>query len=191
MVTSTGRFSWTPVVVQVVTIDSSDEGSGFLYRDDWGYVNWAIDCPQLINSHINVKETVSVVFAARRWAPLLRNKKVLFLTDNTTARANNSKGVSVTSEVMPWLQELYFLSTVYNFDIVSIHIPGQDMPADDVSRLSTYGNIRSFMNKCGVCDYITCWCFMCALPSHMSIDSAFYLYKQATNRVRWSRNWTK
>lgn len=177
--------------VHTVFMDACDSGSGFMYNGDWGYVNWAIDLPELSNAHINTKETISAIFAVRRWAVNFENSKVVFVTDSVTARANISKGTSCTPDVMPWLRELHYFATVYNFDIVSVHIPGEYMPADDLSRLVGYGNFRNFMSMKGIMSYCACVSFMLELPMHMSYKTAYYIYQQAVVRDSWNKNWTQ
>ncbi len=132
--------------------------------------------------HINVKETLSAVFAVRRWGHHLRNSKVLFITDSTTARANISKGSACDPELLPWLRELHYQSVIFNFDIVSTHIPGEFMPADDVSRLSHYGHLRNFMSSHNVCDYHSCVTFLFTLDYHMSRKTALFICQQVSNR---------
>ena len=176
--------------VNTVYIDASDEGSGFMFQNDWGYVNWKQDLPEIADIHINVKETLSAIFAVRKWGRMFQNSKVLFLTDNTTACANISKGTSRNPIVMPWLRELHWASAIYNFEICSIHIPGQCMPADDVSRLHNYGNLRHFMSTKGVCDAYRCAQFMFEIPWHMSIKSAMFVLKQVIKEYKPKRNWT-
>ena len=164
--------------VHTVFIDSCNTGCGAIHGLDWLYVNWDMDLPDLAKAHINVKETVTSIFAVRRWAKKFKNSKVVFFTDNTTARANISKGTSITPEIMPWLRELHYIATLYNFDIVSIHIPGEQMPADDVSRLDELGHLRSFMSASGYHSLSECALFLWRLPLYMTVKSALFIYEQ-------------
>lgn len=164
--------------VNTIYIDACNSGSGFLFNGDWGYVNWQCDFPHLRRAHINVKETISAIFAVWRWWPYLRDSQVLFITDSTTARANIFKGTSRNPEVMPWLRLLHMLSAIHNFDIYSSHLAGEFMPADDVSRLHNYGHLRNFMSSYGICDQVACAKFMHEIPLHTSAASALLIYKQ-------------
>ena len=70
-----------------VFVDASGTLSGFVFDTDWGYCGWR-DIEDSVNHfHINEKEILSAVLAARRWAPRWANLRVLFHTDNITARA--------------------------------------------------------------------------------------------------------
>ena len=51
------------------------------FRGDWFYNDWDLDWPDTSHLHINYKEVLSVVLAARRWAPQWRNCKVIIFTD--------------------------------------------------------------------------------------------------------------
>jgi hypothetical protein len=126
--------------VQHVYIDSSNTGSGFLFNSDWGYIGWQEDFPAGRNLHINDKEIMSAVFAARRWAPYWANSRVCFHTDSTTARAALAKGTAKSPLIMPYLRELFWYSAMYNFTIDARYIPGiaNDTP-DMISRLSPAG----------------------------------------------------
>ena len=73
--------------VHFVQFDACNQGSGMIFNQDWCYVDWQIDMPQVNSLHINCKEAISAVMAARRWAHLWANSKVVFCTDNMTARA--------------------------------------------------------------------------------------------------------
>ena len=77
-----------------VFTDACNSGGGFVCNGDWGYVNWELDFPLLSGYHINCKETIVAVLAARRWAHSWCGSKVNFYVDNVTARANISKGTS-------------------------------------------------------------------------------------------------
>ena len=76
---SPGKRMFYQPHVNVVQFDSSSKGSGFTYQSDWGYVDWQCDMPELKNMHINCKETISAVFAARRWAHLVQRVFLIML----------------------------------------------------------------------------------------------------------------
>ena len=77
-----------------VHVDASSTGSGVAFLDDWQYTQWSRDWPQASRLHINYKEVLSFVLAARRWAPLWSNHKVVIHTDSTTAMAIINKDTS-------------------------------------------------------------------------------------------------
>lgn len=116
--------------------DACTQGGGILAPFDWCYIDWRLDTPKLANEHINVKETMAVIIAIQLWAPLLQNSRVIIHTDNTTTRAHINKGACHNPQLMVHLRELFWLSALYNFELVCKHIPGtENIYADAISRL--------------------------------------------------------
>ena len=123
-----------------VESDACNTGCGFTFNNDWGYIQWAIDCPELTTLHINYKETLAAIFAAIRWAPDLASQRVCFHVDNQTARAILNKGTCRNKTVMMYIRQLFWLSAIYNFKIQAIYLPGKlNVWADAVSRLTQKG----------------------------------------------------
>ena len=87
--------------------------------------------PAACDLHINNKEIFSAVLATRRWAPLWANSRVIFHTDNITARAALSKGIAKSQVLMPFLRELFWWSAIHNFTTDACFIPGQLKVAED------------------------------------------------------------
>ena len=56
-------------------------------------MNWTTDLPEMTEQHINVKETMAIVLALKRWAPLLSDKRVIVRTDNIAAKRCESKHI--------------------------------------------------------------------------------------------------
>ena len=108
-----------------VESDACNTGCGFTFNNDWGYIQWATDCPELTTLHINYKETLAAIFAAIRWAPHWANQRVCFHVDNQTARAILNKGTCRNKTVMMYLRQLFWLSAIYNFKIQAIYLPGK------------------------------------------------------------------
>jgi len=121
--------------------DACTQGGGILAPFDWYYIDWQLDTPKLAAEHINIKETMAVVVAILRWAPMLQNSCVTIYTDNTTTRAHINKGACCNPQLMVHLRELFWLSTLYNFEITCVHIPGsENIYADSISRLRQPGH---------------------------------------------------
>ena len=55
---------------EIVT-DACNQGGGVVFGGDWEYVNWELDWPLVKDLHINHKETLAFIIAAKRWAPFL------------------------------------------------------------------------------------------------------------------------
>ena len=64
-----------------------------------------------------MKETITDVLACRHWAPLWKDSKVLFCTDNKTAMVNIVKGSCRDHLLLPWVRELHVYSVLCNFEI--------------------------------------------------------------------------
>ena len=169
----------THVNVHVVRLDACKEGSGFVCDNDWGYVNWSVDCPEYFNLHINHKEVLSALFAVRRWGPLWRNSLVVMGTDSQTAKAVLKRGTSSHPLVTQALREICFWSIVFNFSLDPFYIQGRlnDIP-DAVSRLNTFNGLLRTQVL-----FQTNFIQFQPLCAHMS-DSAYTVCFQ-----KWSKAW--
>ena len=121
---------------QAVHVDACNWAAGMFFAGDWQYSVWKYDWPEASNLHINYKETLSVVLAARRWGSMWQNSSVCVHTDNSVTKAVINKGRSRNPLVMEALRELFWISEQYNFNICAIHVPGKvNMLPDSISRL--------------------------------------------------------
>ena len=107
-----------------VQTDASTYRAGAFFRGDWFYHSFVMDSPSLRNLHINYKEVLAIIFAAKRWGHQWRNHHVIIQSDNTTAVSMINKGTSKNPIIMGFLQELFWLSAIFNFRITAMHIPG-------------------------------------------------------------------
>ena len=87
--------------INIFQLDAFSKSAGYTYNEDWGYVDWQCDLLHLSNVHINVKETITTVLPARRWATLWKDSKVLFCTDNKTGKAIIIKGFCMDYHLLP------------------------------------------------------------------------------------------
>lgn len=148
--------------IRSVLTDASSQGAGFFFEGDWGYLNWQHDWPQAASLHINCKETLAVVLAACRWAPLWRNHVVYINSDNKTTVSALNKGTCRNKVVMEALRVLFWLSATFNFKIKSLFVPtSRNLVADCISRLHT----RRFWHQLP-CFIPTGW-----YGNHMSLKS--------------------
>ena len=123
-----------------VEVDACNTGAGMTFRSDWAYINWELDWEGTKDLHINFKETLAIIGAAKRWGPLWRNKTVFIYTDNQCAKQIINKGTTRNSFIMSHIRELFWLSILYNFEIRCVYIPGVDNKvADAISRLHEKG----------------------------------------------------
>ena len=66
------------------------------------YVNWNLDHTHAANLHINYKEAFTVILAAKRWAPLWLNKKIIIHTETVKLLyVTNQWGVGITCNTTP------------------------------------------------------------------------------------------
>ncbi len=127
--------------VEVCT-DACDNGGGMVKSDDWAYLKWQSDVPSLRREHINVKETMTIIYAVYRWVHQWSGCRVVVYTDNVAARAAINKGVSRNESIMQHLRIVFTLSTMLNFRLECRHIPGSvNIHADAVSRLHSHGHL--------------------------------------------------
>jgi hypothetical protein len=174
-----------------VFMDACSGGAGIASGDDWYYVNWQVDMPEVADWHINCKETICAVLAARRWAPQWANSRVRFFTDNICTRANLSKGSAKNPILMPFLRELFWLSATYNFEISAQYVPGRcnDLP-DAISRLHQGGQLARLGSLLGIPGAICGHWVVHCLPVHMSTDALLFIYPQVGEVLRqWSGSW--
>lgn len=117
----TVRFLETRPVRSLIT-DACNSGGGGYFRGDYFYMNWALDLPEVADKHINTKETLAIILALQRWAPMLSNRKVIVYTDNTTAKAHINKGASKNTFIMDWLRSLFCTQASYNFSVSAAYV---------------------------------------------------------------------
>ena len=130
-------------------VDASTGGSGVAFGRDWLFTHWWSDWPEAAKLHINHKETLSILLAARRWGPIWSNSVVTVYTDNTTAKAAINKATSSNKMVMTAIRELFWLSVTYNFQLVAVYVPGKlNTLADAISRLHQPGYLKVLDSIC-------------------------------------------
>jgi len=101
--------------------DACTSGLGAVFQGDWFYLHFLPEMPSLFLMHINFKEALCIVFAAIRWAPQWRNKKVLVYCDNTAAVAMLNKGTTRNPFMMFWLRHLFWYFAHFNFQLEVRH----------------------------------------------------------------------
>ena len=122
--------------VTTLFTDACVKGGGGVLLNDWFYVNWEIDYPQVLSAHINEKEILAVVLSVFRWAEQLRNRKIYIFSDNTVTVNCINKCSSRNNFIMHALRSLFWISACFNFHITARHIPGcYNVEADKISRM--------------------------------------------------------
>ena len=119
-------------------MDSCIAASGIVYKNDWLYTDWERDWPEVSHMHINHKEALSLVLAARRWASDWVGKRVIIYSDNKAAVGMLNKGYTKARPVLQSLREVFWLSMQYDFIIEAVYLKGEsNLFSDTVSRLTT------------------------------------------------------
>jgi len=160
-----------PQVDSPVFMDACPVASGIFFAGDWQYTNFDIDWPEVAPMHINHKEVLSALLAARRWGHLWANSCVKLFTDNTTARAIINKGTCKNAIVMSYLRELFWIAATNNFSIQAVYIRGpSNILADSISRLHEPGQLWYLETL--LQEYASC---------HQYFPSLFYVYLHMSN----------
>ena len=81
--------------------------------------------------NINVLELWPIVSSAQRWCTLWKGFKIRIYTDNTQVMSMINTGRSSNPECMFWLRELFWLSYVYNFQLVASYVRSVDNVVPD------------------------------------------------------------
>lgn len=160
--------------------DACSLAAGGYFRGDWFYFNFALDSPAWAHLHINHKETLAIILAAKRWAPQWAHHRVIIHSDNQAAVQIINKGTTGNALIMEELRALFWLSALYNFHISCVYIEGsRNTIADAVSRLHDRPHLLSFYSVLrerfpqSVVDDL-------ALTSHMSVYSGSFIFSRFT-----------
>ena len=134
----------------LISMDASGTGYGVVYDADWLAGAWHYDLSSVDDKHshfckapdtevpdnINVQELYPLVEALWRWGDHWRDCKIMCLTDNTQVVAGINGGKSENLVAMSLLRRLFWLTVIYNCQIVACHVPGKaNVYADALSRL--------------------------------------------------------
>ena len=171
----------------------------FLWRQTIYFIFFLPPPPLISNGaslsdlHINYKETLCVIPAARAWALLWKDRVVILHVDNITAKSVINKGTSRNSLVMHALGELFWLPAIYNFHIKADYVPGSDnIVADAISRVASPGGLDMLASVLGnSCNPMSLYCLIAHLPGCMSQESVFIIFSQINKLFSWSNNWIR
>jgi len=84
----------------------------------------------------NWRELRTIVLAARAWGAAWRGRRVRVSTDNSTSDAIIRSGTSTSPLLLGLLRELHHLEALHSFEMISRHVPGDDMIAQGTDGLS-------------------------------------------------------
>ena len=171
---------WEPQPLDQFSTDACLTGGAGHFHQDWFYVNWALDHPQVQEYHINKLELYTVLLSLRRWQHQMRNKWMVVYTDNTVTLYALNKGSSRCPETMAWLREMFWISARNNFRLTACYVTSRtNVVADTLSRL------HDPQNHCKFLDLLNTGTIQCYSPhSHVSSNalSAFPLQDLLQNK---------
>ena len=156
-----------------IEVDSCTQASDIFADNDWLYTDWEADFPTAASMHINFKEALSVLLAARRWGDMWTGKEVIVLSDNQAAVGMIKKGSTANPNMMHARRELFWWSAVYDFEPTVVYLPGEEnFFSDCVSRLGANRWLLQWalLNQC-VMTSPQLDCFVASLSQHMSSQS--------------------
>ena len=167
------------IPIMTVITDACPIGGAGVFDGDWFYVNWMADSPSLAHLHINYKELLCTILAARRWAPFWKDRIVVFYTDSMVTKGMLQKGKCRDPVVRSLLKELYMLAVVHNFHIEARHIPGvENVLADSISRMHMQDKSREILRLFPLIAGAPFCLGFHEMERHMLLASVLFLYLQ-------------
>ena len=157
-------------------------GGAAFYLDDWFYLNWATDCKNFTDAHINTLELKTVLEAIKRWGPQWAGKHILVRCDNSCSVAAINKTTSKSSSIMDLVREMFWLATLYNFKLSAAFIPGKlNVLADRISRLHEFKAARSayLLLNCHPRGFVNCFAHM----SQSTFRLLLQVWRSQTNSI--------
>lgn len=163
-----------------VATDACPIAAGGYFRGDWFYHNFSLDSPVWDSLHINHKEALAIVLAAKRWGRLWANQRVIIHSDNQAAVQMINKGTTASAVIMQELRFLFWLSAFYNFHITAAYVEGaKNTIADAISRMHERKGLLSFYRF--ICDASSpAFANEISLAAHMSVKGQFFISCRST-----------
>lgn len=127
---------WDTSEVLHLFTDASNLGYGGILGTKWFYGPWD---DVLRVHHINIKELFPITVSLEHWGSQLRNKSIIFFSDNETVVAIINKQTSPNNILMILVRRLVLASLKFNIRFKARHIPGKrNELADALSRLQVH-----------------------------------------------------
>ena len=125
---------FTSDTLHLYTDSAQSLGFGAVFHDRWFFGEW----PKLWTSfEITVLELFPIVLAVHLWGHELKNKHIIFHTDNQALTFILNKLSSKDSRIMKLVRPLALKCLTFNILFKSEHIPGvENILADHLSRLN-------------------------------------------------------
>ena len=125
-----------PLPYATVYTDASLQAGAAYCHGDFLYSSWEADFPQISPEPIFVKETLSVLLAFRRWAPIWAGHTVHVYTDNKGTEWALRKCLTRNCLAIDAIRELLWIAAYSNIAIVPHYVSTKDnYIADALSRM--------------------------------------------------------
>ena len=152
--------------------DSSFKGFAVYMDADWAagvwdnddYIGVVSQCQHIVSKplmekfeldNINVLELWPIVVGLKRWALKLKNKSLVVFTDNTQVMFMLMNGGSVNECCCNWIKEIFWLTAIYNINLVPKYINTKsNLVADTLSRIvypHTSSKVVELLNGSNLC----------------------------------------
>lgn len=173
-----------------ITTDACNLAGGMTCGQDWAYVNWEMDYPDVQHLHINFKECLTAILAIYRWAPNLQHTSVTIHTDNMTTRAIINRGACKDYQhLMPHLRLLFWICNYYDIELSCEYLPGSlNIASDTISRLHQPGHLLYWHSLINAGHPFNVIDFMQCAQLNMSHDSLMYLVARVPPKIPWLAN---
>ena len=187
---------WRPIwpaqrlALKVATDASLTGGGAFSHSDGaWMHTNWAIDCPSLVSSSINIKELAMIQQAVSAWGPKYPGHHIVIETDNMAAAYMVNKKSARHGQAASLIKTIATIALQYDLSVAATYLPGHlnDIP-DSISRLHSTGQflrlsslLSSLYGPAGHPTY--------CLVDHMSPLTWLFLLPQVQKVILLANNW--
>ena len=118
-----------------LSTNACNTGAGGYFNGQFFHTPFLAPILHHFGDDINTLELLSIMVALKLWGPTLRGRRFILHCDNSNSIQALNSGRSRTLGMQLCLREIWFLSSLYDFEMSAIHIPcRQNSLADHLSR---------------------------------------------------------
>lgn len=126
-----------PVPSFAYATDATPSAAAGFMANDWFYVGWKSDYPEMLQKHITCQELFAVLLSVQRWGGLFSGRHIIVRSDNKATVAAINKSTSKSPDMMSVIRQMFWISVACDLRLTAQYIPGVDnVMADRLSRLS-------------------------------------------------------
>jgi len=119
----------------LLSTDACNTGAGGYFNGQFFHSPFPAPIFHRFGDDINTLELLSIMVALKLWGTALRGLRFILHSDNSNSVQALNSGRSRTLGMQLCLREIWFLSSLYDFEMSAVHIPGrQNSLADHLSR---------------------------------------------------------